>query len=300
MLDYSRSGDSKSAKDSFYAALSTARSELDKIEQAYVENWEPKEEYRKSRSAILEDMVALLKKNNIKLEKPLSRCNNEEAVHALLEIAPTLPYEEREEVKVAVVRIDERYKQIEYYGKKLDELANQLANFYVPEKDYDDEVIISLKDYQMDKENTETFEESSSKETIDETVSIEGADDFKEDSSDFFSYFEDHLAEEQEEALPEINDTEMDEPENGVVYTLKDKQTLEEVVEYVYEGQVSWYDIYLYGNNKETLDQFCEEYGYDIEDAVRTKGILTGLSFEFPQQIKTTKVENENPRKMAA
>lgn len=303
MLDYSRSENSKKARNSFHASLVTVRNELDQYEQQYNDIWNRQEEIRKSRAAIIEDMIALLKKHNIKLDKPLSRCNNSEVIESLSKAAVLLPYEPREEVMVAVVRIDERYKQIEMYGKKLEELSNRLAGFYVPEKDYDDEVTISLKDYKIDKSSIEYMEEQPMEDVSldqEETIEQEEQDieEFNEGIADFFSYFEERIAEEEQEDFKA--EEEQEEIENGVCYTLTDKQTLVEVVEYVYEGQVSWYDLYLYGKNKETLDHFCEEYGYDIEDVVRTKGVLTGLSFEFPQQIKTTKKEKESTRKMAA
>lgn len=272
MLDYSRSSNSKGARDSFHASLVTVKEELGNVEQQYEDLWNHLEEIRKSRAAIIERMIALLKENNIKLEKPLSRCNNSETIANLAQVADALPYDIREEVKVAMVRIDERHKQIVKLGTKLDELAGKLSHFYVPEKDYEDEVVISLQDYQQE-ESVEYSEEPLEEMEEDFIKEMEKAK------------FEEPIIEDDEMEDYFMEDEVEEEEESVVSYTMGDTQTLQEVVQHVYGDHISWYDIYLYGNNKDVLDELCEKYGYDIEDTASTVGLLAGLTFEFPNHI---------------
>ncbi|MDE6292239.1 MAG: hypothetical protein K2L98_01000, partial [Bacilli bacterium] len=71
-------------------------------------------------------------------------------------------------------------------------------------------------------------------------------------------------------------------------YELKDDQTLAEIVDYVYEGKLSWYDIYRYGNNQGMIDRKCaEKDNIDPEDAAYTAGVLTGINIEYPKNFIT-------------
>ncbi|MDE6141893.1 MAG: hypothetical protein K2G03_04760, partial [Bacilli bacterium] len=70
-------------------------------------------------------------------------------------------------------------------------------------------------------------------------------------------------------------------------YELKNDQTLAEIVDYVYDGKLSWYDIYRYGNNQGMIDRKCAEVHMDPEDAAYTTGALTGIDIEYPKNFVT-------------
>lgn len=344
MVDYSKAATSKAAKEAFDSTVDSLIREINNIKAEHDVEWNVEEEYRKGRAAIIEDVIPILKAHNIKLEKPLSRCNHEELMAELRQAAENLPYEPREEVEVAMVRIDGRYTKILEQAKKLEALSEKLAKFHLPEKDYDQEVVISFADL---KKAHEAKAEQPSKEvevpsresrtanldaSLEEVVNVSKADtellnsldelvkeekeglEFSEESektpmiieeSDiiaigtdeeefgfddaFDSLFEDDKAddaslmeeflENKEEVLPEEADYQ--------TYELKSDQTLSQIVDYVYEGKLSWYDIYRYGNNQGMIDRKCAELNMDPEDAAYTEGALTGIDIEYPKNFVT-------------
>ncbi len=346
MVDYSKAATSKAAKEAFDSTVVSLISEINKIKEENETEWNKVEEYRKGRAAIIEDIIPVLKAHNIKLEKPLSRCNHEELMAELRQAADTLPYEPREEVEVAMVRIDGRYTQIVEQSKKLETINAKLAKFYLPEKDYDQEVVISFEDLKrnheskIEKEKAEepvpTRESRIAKddEELEEVVNVSKADEELLDSldelieeereksnpseedehvpmiieesdilaiepsddSDEFGFddaFDSLFEEEREddaslmEEFLESKDDILPEEADYQTYELKSDQTLSQIVDYVYEGKLSWYDIYRYGNNQGMIDRKCAELNLDPEDAAYTEGALTGLDIEYPKNFIT-------------
>lgn len=357
MVDYSKAATSKAAKEAFDSTVDSLIREINKIAESLIKEinkikdehdveWNVEEDYRKGRAAIIEDVIPILKAHNIKLEKPLSRCNNEELMAELHQATESLPYEPREEVEVAMVRIDGRYTKILEQAKKLETLNEKLAKFHLPERDYDKEVVISFADlkkaYEAKAEPTHKEEKMPTRESrtvdfnrdleevvkvskaepellnsLDELVKEEkealepvkepektpmiieesdiiaveaeeeseefGFEDafdslFEDDKADDASLMEEFL-ESQEEVLPEEADYQ--------TYELKSDQTLSQIVDYVYEGKLSWYDIYRYGNNQGMIDRKCAELNIDPEDAAYTEGVLTGIDIEYPKNFVT-------------
>lgn len=356
MVDYSRAATSKAAKESFDSNVDSLIKALNGLKEEHDTEWEIEEGYRKGRSAIIENVIPILKKYDVKLEKPLSRCNHEELMEELRQATEVLPYEPREEVEVAMVRIDGRYTQIQEQGKKLESLNDRLAKFHLPEKDYDQEVVISFEDLKKAHEAKKQREEIKEKEEIkvekqeeqkvvetrasripsdpdlEEVVEITKADEelldsfnemvqtelvvqtpsiieekdivsFDESEVDvveeefsfddaFDSLFDEGKGEDEDDAslmeeFLESKEDIMPEEPDYQTYELKEDQTLSEIVDYVYEGKLSWYDIYRYGNNQGMINRKCAELKLDPEDAAYTPGALSGISIEYPKNFVT-------------
>lgn len=347
MVDYSRATTSKAAKDAFDSTADSLIRAIESLKGEYSKEWETEEEYRKGRAAIIENVKPILKEHDIKLRKPLDRCNNEELMEELDRAAQALPYEDREEIEVAKVRIDGRYTQIVEQAKILEALNDKLAKYHLPEKDYDQEVIISINDLKKSHETkreevkevkeetpkqTETIifpttRESRHEEDLEEVTDVYQADEallssFNEMVETELVEVEPHILEESDivvvdededeeytfddafdslfdedrensddtslmEEFLEAKEEMMNEEPEYQIYELKDDQTLSEIVDYVYEGKLSWYDIYLYKDNKGMIDRKCAELVMDPEDAAYEKGVLTGLMIEYPKNFVT-------------
>ncbi len=351
MVDYSKAQTSKAAKESFDRTIEDLIKAIQAIKGENDVEWEVVEEYRKGRAAIIEDVIPILKAHNIKLEKPLSRCNHEELMAELRQAAEQLPYEAREEVEVAMVRIDGRYTQIVEQTKKLEAISAKLAKFHLPEKDYDQEVVISFEDLKkaheakkeevlkatamptresrMAKKDPDLEEVASISKADEELINsledlvaeekaeqveiveveektpmiIEESDIFaieEETEIDFNNAFDSLFEEEADDAslmeeYLEGKEQELETEEEEVsqeeadyqTYELKSDQTLAEIVDYVYDGKLSWYDIYRYGNNQGMIDRKCAESNMDPEDAAYTAGALTGIDIEYPKNFVT-------------
>ncbi len=349
MVDYSKAQSSKAAKEAFDSTADSLIKGIQDIKEEHNVEWEIEEEYRKGRAAIIESVKPILKANDVKLEKPLDRCNHEELMAELRQVADSLPYEAREEIEVAMVRIDGRYTQIQEQAKKLDALNEKLAKFHLPEKDYDQEVVISFEDLKksrssqyeknaepkekdskttVDIPETKAKEEAKKDPDLEEVVDITKADEELLDSFDELVQTEitinsPHIIEESDITIPNLEEDDEDftfddafdslfneeaptgddaslmeefldnqeemmpEEADYQVYELKEDQTLSQIVDYVYEGKLTWYDIYLYGNNKGMIDRKCAELNMDPEDAAYTEGALTGISVEYPKNFIT-------------
>ena len=356
MVDYSKAQTSKAAKEAFDSTIDSLIKAIQAIKGENDVEWEVVEEYRKGRAAIIEDVIPILKAHNIKLEKPLSRCNHEELMAELRQAAEQLPYEAREEVEVAMVRIDGRYTQIVEQTKKLEAISAKLAKFHLPEKDYDQEVVISFEEL---KKAHETKKEEAPKATpmptresrivkndpdLEEVVNVSKANEelissfndlveaekaeqveieeteeieektpmileegdilsIEEDETEinfddaFDSLFEDEKTSDDASLMEEFlegKEQELEKEEevspeevDYQTYELKSDQTLAEIVDYVYDGKLSWYDIYRYGNNQGMIDRKCAESNMDPEDAAYTAGALTGIDIEYPKNFVT-------------
>lgn len=344
MVDYSKAQTSKAAKTAFDSTVNALIVGIQNIKSENDAEWEIAEEYRKGRSAIIEDVVIpILKTYNIKLKKPLDRCNHEELMAELSEAAEELPYEAREEVEVAMVRIDGRYTKILEQTEKLEAISAKLAKFPLLEKDHDQEVLISFdklkKEHEakveqaieetevptresraaknnpdleevadvtkadpellesldnlvaFERQNTEGLEEKTPKVLEEEDIlAIEESEELGFDEA-LDSLFEDGVETDDASLMEEFLDVKeeiLPEEADYQTYELKDDQTLAEIVDYVYEGKLSWYDIYRYGNNQGMIDRKCaEKDNIDPEDAAYTAGVLTGINIEYPKNFIT-------------
>ena len=151
MADFSRAEYSKNHKSSFDAALLSTRNYLTELETAYNKYWTELEMLRKERAAIIENAIKVLKNNNIKLQKQLCRCNNEELNAELKRALPSLGFADLEEIQVGIVKINMRYDKIEELSKKLLEIVDELAKFRAPEKDQTEEVVINFQSVKKSK-----------------------------------------------------------------------------------------------------------------------------------------------------
>lgn len=464
MVDYSRAVTSRAAKSSFDQAAQSLIAEIQALQAEYETEWKKVEELRKSRASLIENIIPILKRNEVKLARPLSKCDNSELMEELSNTVNSLDTTPQEEIKVAMVRIESRYDQLVKQAKKLDALYERLSSYYVPEKDYGDEVVVSIKGHKKKKSEEEnntvkSYKDSSLYDLNGEAIvgqnPIEPAVDapnelgqfgfdeeeqsfselFRNDSVDFGSApiqleidetplvalnalgslegnndaFEMHeeaataeeqLVEHKEEdvassfvpsstldleldsddldfdavsnflgkldgeledyehgdsadleqsagVLPDVpgkqdnyHNDDLDqvtsfgpaaqeliaeveslidskkivdysnglpsvpvvegnskesrlysEPSNDDVepefhiYSLNSEQTLSQIVDYVYEGNLTWYDLYRYADNEEVISKKCEKLGVDVEDAANTPGILADLELKYPKNF---------------
>lgn len=339
MVDYSRAQTSKAAKDSFNSTVVSLMDAIQKLKDEYNKEWEEVEELRKGYTSIIKSVKPILNENNVKLDLNIDRCNHDELIEEFSKVATTLPFKSREDIEVAIVRICSRYTQIQEKAKKLDTFNEQLSKFFLPEKDYDKEAVISYEDikrnrqekvetiakkeeiparesrvknvdYDLEEVESVTKADENLLESLDELVAEEKASNtpniieesdivYIESDEEEFSFddafdnlFDEDRNEDNDDAslMEEFLKTKEDvlpEEANYQTYELKENQTLAEIVDYVYEGKVSWYDIYLYGNNQGMIDRKCAELDVTLDDAAYTPGILSGINIEYPKNFVT-------------
>lgn len=458
MVDYSRAASSRAAKASFDKAAQSLISEIQELQAEYETEWKKVEDLRRSRASLIENVIPILKSNEVKLARPLSKCDNGELMEELSKTVNSLDTTPQEEVKVAMVRIESRYDQLVKQAKKLDALYERLSSYYVPEKDYDDEVVVSLKGRKKKKnedkkqevvvdENPKPEVEVIINDEIEMPVTAEAKDfldhlDATGEEESLGEYFqdaqpsdvevevpmdkptiedagdtpEDQQPEEEpqidveEAALDEVVDAPLDVPLDAVsdetgldidtealdaynnaadynmdnletifqssnleeeyrdkpvdfqgndldgkyseiptdyqsdgyeqvlsatpaspelieeveslidsrrlfdyldqlysnsdsvgdskavevhneeepdfhTYSLNSNQTFSQIVDYVYEGNLTWYDIYRYADNEDVINNRCEELGIDIEDAANTPGALADIDIKYPKNF---------------
>lgn len=145
MADFSRAEYSKNHRASFDAAIVSTRKYLEDLEAEYNKYWEELETLRKERAALIENAIKVLKDNNVKLQKQLCRCNNEELNVELKRSLPHLGFKDLEEIQIAIVKINMRYDKIVELSTQLVRISNELAKFRTPEKDRDEEIVIDFK-----------------------------------------------------------------------------------------------------------------------------------------------------------
>ena len=314
MVDYSRATVSKNSKESFDKAANNIIEYIKELQAKYETTWSELESLRKERAAIIEHIIQILKNNNIKLTKPLSRCNNEEINEELLKVIGNLSFYEREEIQVAIVKINNRYQEIIKMGKELDELNEELSNTRVLEADSKDEVVISLSDYKNKKTNLEKVERISKasdelikqlEELVESKRTVNKLEESIEDEVNFIEALNSEELEELYESSKETDDYEIgkildvspielsEQLDDFVTYTIKDNQTLAAIALNVYGNKSYWQAIYNYKDNKVKIDSKIAEHKVSLETAVDTIGILTNLKLQFPTELVISKETEE-------
>ena len=318
MTDYVRYFHAKSlteASDAFRATADAIIKQIENLKEEYSKKWEALSELRKEYSAIIQSITPILKENGVKPAKPLDRCNYDELMGGLREASGNLPYGPLEEIKVAMVRLEIRYTQILNLAKELESLNQKLSLYPLKEADYEKEaVIVSFKDHQRGKDEYEELSDGIPSESSDleEVYSVTESDpalrkSLKEIAKETEEVSQDELDEKKllnesdeeeydfdlegfftgdndEENMTKYLGESLDEPDSQP-YELNNKQTLDDIVAYVYGGKASVSTIYHYGRNKRMIDERCAELDMDPEDAFYTEGALSGLELEFPKNI---------------
>lgn len=311
--DYIRAAKSKAKKEAFDSAVNSLITAIQNLKDRHDKEWEVVEELRKGYASIIESVNPILKENyDGKLAKPLDRCNHDELIAELRKASATMPYGPREEIEVAIVRIESRYTQIQEQAQKLEDLNEELSNYHLLEKDYKQEVVVSFENLKNQRaEEGENLEEVESvtnadanllksleelvdkddkpretREIIDESDITSGEEiDFAEAFDDLFADEEEKGDETRIEKFLESTGDESLEETDCQLYKLNEDQTLADVVKYVYQGNISWVDIYHYGDNQVKIDRKCAELNIDPEEAAYIEGALSGIEIEFPKEF---------------
>lgn len=292
MLDFSKRETSENYKTSFDATLSNVRIELTELENQFNTVWNELETLRKERAALIESAIKILKSNNVKLNKQLCRCNNDELNIELESSLDKLGFKDLEEIKCSIVKINIRYEMIKRLQEKLILLSGKLSMMthatYAQAlssstevngvRDYDDEVVVDftkIKKAKKDKLKEKILPEAN----LEEVVSVKKA------SPEIIASLNDALAERSNDVeLPEVNkehnsdiDSIIDESDLGtityesdldssvqdIITTLEDSELTNETQEKVEETDEIMHMPFTIERNL-TLKEIAERvYGYD-------------------------------------
>lgn len=188
MLDFSKRETSENYKSSFDATLSNVRNELTELEKQFNTVWNELETLRKERAALIESAIKILKTNNVKLNKQLCRCNNDELNVELESSLNQLGFKDLEEIKCSIVKINIRYEMIKNLQDKLIELSAQLSmmasttygktidttNQVNGVRDYDDEVVVDFSKIKKSKKD-KLKEKLTTEEELESVISVKEA-----------------------------------------------------------------------------------------------------------------------------
>lgn len=231
IIDLCKAEPSRNFRNSRLAKYDRIIECVKKQREEFVSYHDQVEIVRKERAAIIEGVVKRLKELDIKSNKPLGKYDNEGLIAELNRIIAENPEINTEDIEIAIVRIRNRYRDIQNITKKLKTYSRRIDNYpdeaYEPlmEDDYNDEIVITKDSFQtqdviQQKEDTkeedrvvEKHEASpglleSLAEIIDDHVSKE----------DIFNDIED-LFESTEPEMESIVEEEHIEPEETIVET---------------------------------------------------------------------------------
>ena len=187
MLDFSKRETSENYKSSFDATLNNVRNDLTELEKQFNSVWNELETLRKERAALIESAIKILKSNNVKLNKQLCRCNNDELNIELESSLDKLGFKDLEEIKCSIVKINIRYEMIKKLQEKLISLSSQLSMMVSSTygqtidakqevngvRDYDDEVVVDFSKYKKTKKDK--LKTAIYKEDLETVVSVKKA-----------------------------------------------------------------------------------------------------------------------------
>ena len=301
-----------------------------KQREEFVSYHDQVEVVRKERAAIIESIVKKLKELDIKSNKPLGKYDNDGLIAELNRIIDENPDVNTEDIEIAIVKIKNRYRDIQNITKKLKTYSRRIDNYpdeqYEPlmEADYGDEILITkdsfkTKDTMLDEADKVVEKHEASPGILESLANIINNHQEKEEKGfldDIDELFEtkeeektleeepveeevtpeaDEIAE--EEVLPEVEEESIEEYAS---FTLGKDVTLQNIVKHVYEetdGSESddlWVGVYNFGDNQEKIDALASELEISVDDLATTPGLLNGLTLKFPTALVTyRKVEEE-------
>ena len=108
MLDLSRAQNIKNYKTSFGKTAEFAIAEINQLKSNFDATITSVNDVRKERNEIIEKASKILKKNDIKLSKPLGRYENSELCFILCDSAARLQGEDKEALEIYSIQIDNR------------------------------------------------------------------------------------------------------------------------------------------------------------------------------------------------
>lgn len=338
VIDLCKAEPSRNFRNSRLAKYDRIIECVKKQREEFVSYHDQVEVVRKERAAIIESVVKRLKELDIKSNKPLGKYDNEGLIAELNRIIEEHPDINMEDIEIAIVKIRNRYRDIQNIAKKLKTYSRRIDNYpdeaYEPlkEDDYSDEVLITRNSFKTQ----EVLQKESSKEeerVVEKHEASQGIleslaniinkhqsqennvfSDIEElfDSPEENSIIEDAEVEVSPIKSEKLEDhvTESDEislTEEYASFTLNKNISLQYLVERVYEEtdeeetEDLWVGVYNYQDNHEKIDSIAEELGVSVDCVATTPGLLNGVTLKFPTDLVTYyKVEDqENQKKVA-
>ena len=234
------------------------------------------------------------------------------------------------DVSAAIAKIQAVSSYINTEGEGLVELANELHDVRIPEKDSKEEVIIDFKaalakkkaekeketdvvdveegkyvssailddigfenDIEEKKEETETQDENFNDEISNEIFDSSLEDEAKLDEESIQNFFDTKFVNEEE--APHLDEEQKDaSPIEVVDVEMEDGSSLANEVGKVYGDSEYWPYIYNYNDaNKGVIDRKSEEAFMNVEDAVYDDEALSGAVIQFPTELVTFEPKEE-------
>lgn len=291
-----------------------------KQREEFVSYHDQVEVIRKERAAIIEDVVKKLKELDIKSNKPLGKYDNDGLIAELNRIIEEHPEVNTEDIEIAIVKIKNRYRDIQNIQKKLKTYSRRIDNYpdeqYEPlmEDDYGDEIVITKDSFKTqdvipDESNRVVEKHEASQSVLESLANI--LDNYQ-NRSDKISFIDEFFENKEEEVTPkdvteEVSSEETEEKEEYASFTLNKNISLQYLVERVYEEtddaetEDLWVCVYNYSDNHEQIDALASELGVSVDCVATTPGLLNGVTLKFPTDLVTyRKIEEQESQRRVA
>ena len=353
MVNFAIFSNAKNHKKSFDHEVKEAIDYINSLSEKYTVKYKRLNKLSEERKSNIDLLQRTFDKYNLNYKKPLVENSVEDIkqytddlLGQLTVSLASVSEEKRDEVmkdyldvSAAIAKIQAVGSYIKTEGEGLVELADELHDVRIPEKDSKEEVIIDFKSRlakkKAEKEN-EVIEEDDGKyvfpvilndigydKDLDEEKKEEDTQDSiynEEISNEIFDSSLEDEAKLDEESIQNFFDTKFQsEEEDTIVEEPKDESPIEEVdveiqdgssladkVESVYGDSEYWPYIYNYNDaNRGVIDRKSEESFMSVEDAVYDDKALSGVVIQFPTELVTFEQkeetdEEENDRKLVA
>lgn len=303
MIGIERADKSKKHKASVEAAINSINMYVQGLSVKYNNIWNQLEKNRKQRAELIEEIIKTLKENAVKTNIPLGKCDNRELNIEVESVLSKLRLTPKELVQCNLIKINNRFDSIEKLGKELHEIALEISKIRVPEADLKDEIILDFSKIEEKKqeENQTVIEEYVTEEMqdeneLDEVIGITGSslklnesldNDLGINSIDDNTVDIDTVVERSlEDLMDEYKSSIQVNNDDCISYEIKDGESFLDVNEKMYEGQVPWNALLVYGDNEVNISKYASENNMKIYDVICDKHALAGLSISIPVEIK--------------
>lgn len=285
----------KEHRVSFESTLEEIEKNIIALRNKYEITWNNLNSVRKLWASIQEDVIRIAKKYKYKFKKSLDKCSNEEIKKEIKNIIDIAEYNDEEILLNYIDKLDEYYSQMVLFSKEIENINDYLSKNHIMEDDKEDEYIIDLDEYRLEKQNKYA--------KLEEVIAYYPA------SQNLINKVNGYLNPSKVASVPFIEINELlleantdslirEESEDYVSYKIKGNLTLIDIALSVYGDKELWTLLYSYSTNKEIIDSIATKYDVDVNTIVGIKGFLDGIELKFPLNIYA-EYENEYSRKVA-
>jgi len=346
MVNFAIFSNAKNHKKSFDHEVKEAIEYINSLSEKYTVKYKRLNKLSEERKSNIDLLQRTFDKYNLNYKKPLVENSvedikqySDDLLGQLTVSLASVSEEKRDEVmkdyldvSAAIAKIQAVGSYIKTEGEGLVELADELHDVRIPEKDSKEEVIIDFKSmlakkkaekesevmveddgkyvfpvilndigFENDKEESkeETKEETEVQtDKFDDEISSEIfdsslEDEAKLDEESIQNFFDTKFASEEEEVTLEEEQKD-DSPVEEVDVTIEEGSSLAGKVESVYGEAEYWPYIYNYNDsNRGVIDRKSEESFMSVEDAVYDDKALSGVVIQFPTELVTFEQKEE-------